>query len=157
MDLPAIALDSLWAAVLATGLGIIYTAPARYLVATFLCGFIGRGVRDVGVAWTLGEGWATVIAAVAVVLVAVLIVRRRTVSPVVLICGVLPLAAHSSMLNLIQALLQIASLKGEALAGGSIALIGNLGKVMTTSLAIAAGLWAGMAIVRLVTREEAAA
>jgi uncharacterized membrane protein YjjB (DUF3815 family) len=155
MDLSAILMNSLWAALVATGLGVIYTAPVRYLVATFLCGFAGRCVRDVCMGWSLSQNWATLIAAVVVVVVAVSIIRRHTVSPVVLICGVLPLGATVGMFNLILALMQVSSLKGEALSGASVALSANLGNVFTTSMAIAVGLGAGMAIVRLFKREKA--
>jgi len=97
------------------------------------------------------------IAAAVVVVLAVAIIRRHTVSPVVLICGVLPLGAAVAMSNLIFALMQVSSFTGEALSGASVALSANLGKVFTTSLAIAVGLGAGMAIVRLFRREEAVA
>jgi hypothetical protein len=96
-----------------------------------------------------------VVAAAVVVVVAVAIVRRHTVSPVVLICGVLPLGAAVAMFNLFFALRQVSSLQGEALGEASVALSANLGKMFTTSLAIAVGLAAGMAIVRLCRREEA--
>ena len=103
----------------------------------------------------LSQNWATVIAAAAVVVVAVAITRRHRVSPVVLICGVLPLGAAVAMFNLIFALMQVLSLQGEALDGASVALSANLGNMFTTSLAIAVGLAAGMAIVQLFRREEA--
>jgi hypothetical protein len=154
MDLPAIVVSSLWAALFATGLGVMLTAPARYLVPTLVCGFVGTGVRDVLKAWSLGAHWATVIAAAAVVLVAVAITRRHAVSPVVLICGVLPLGASVAMFKLIVGVMQISSLTGEALSGASVALTANLGKVFTTSVAMVMGLGAGMAIVRLFRREE---
>lgn len=148
MDLPAILLSSLWAALQATGLGVLLTAPVRYLVPTFLCGFVGRGVRDICMGWSMSQNWATVIAAAVVVLVAVAILRRHAVAPVVLICGVLPLGAAVAMFNLFFALMQASSLKGEALSAASIALSANMGKVFTTSLAVALGLGAGMTIVR---------
>ncbi len=47
MHLSTILLNSLWAALFATGLGMLLTAPLRYIVHTFLCGFVGRFVRDV--------------------------------------------------------------------------------------------------------------
>jgi uncharacterized membrane protein YjjB (DUF3815 family) len=156
MDLSAIWMNSLWAALVAAGLGVMYTAPVRYLVPTFVCGFVGRGVRDVCMGWGLSQNWATVIAAAVVVVVAVALLRHHTVSPVVLICGVLPLAASVAMFNLILVLMQASSLKGEALSGAPAALIANLGKFFTTSVAIALGLAAGIAIVRLFRREEAA-
>ena len=157
MDLPSILVTSLWAALYATGLGILLTAPVRYLIPTFLCGFIGRAVRDVCMGWSLSQNWATVIAATVVVLVAVATTRRHAVSPVVLICAVLPLGAAVAMFSLIFALLQASSSTGEALDAASLALSANLGKVFTTYLTIALGLGAGLAIVRLFRGEEAVA
>jgi uncharacterized membrane protein YjjB (DUF3815 family) len=157
MPLSAILMNSLWAALFATALAVLLTAPVRYLVPTFLCGLVGRCVRDVCMAWGLSQNWATVIAAALVVLVAVAIIRRNTVSPVVLICGVLPLGAAVAMFNLIFSLMQVSSSRGEALSEASVALSANFGKVFTTSLAIAVGLGTGMAIVQLFTREEAVA
>lgn len=104
--------------------------------------------------WSLGQNWATVIAAAVVVVAAAAILRRQTVSPVVLICGVLPLGAAVAMFNLIFALMQVSTVTGEALGGASVALSANLGKVFTTSLAIAVGLGAGMALVRMFRRGE---
>jgi uncharacterized membrane protein YjjB (DUF3815 family) len=157
MNLSAIVLSSLWAALFATGLGVSLTAPVRYLVPTFLCGFIGRGVRDVCMASGLSQNWATLIAAAVVVVVAVAFIRRHTVSPVVLVCGVLPLGATVAMFNLILELMQVSSLTGEALTRASVALTANLGKVFITSLAIALGLGAGLAIVGLFKRDEGVA
>ncbi len=154
MNLLALALPSLWAALFATGLAVRLTAPVRYLVPTFICGFVGRGMRDVCMASGLSLGWATVIAAAVVVLVAVTMVRRHTVSPVVLVCGVLPLGATVAMFNLILDLMQVSSLTGEALTRVSVALTANLGKVLITSLAVAIGLGAGMVIVGLFRRDR---
>ena len=154
MDLSAIVMSSLWAALFAAALGVIYTAPVKYLVATFVCGFVARCVRDVGIGWGLSQNWATLVAAFAVVVIAAVLIRGRRVSPVVLICGVLPLGASSAMFNLIFALMQVSSSKGEALIAASVALSANAGKVFTTSLAIAGGLGPAMAIVRLFRREE---
>ena len=83
------------------------------------------------------------------------VVTRAGPANLVLICGVLPLGAAVAMFNLIFALMQVSSLQGEALGGASVALSANLGKMFTTSLAIAVGLAAGMAIVQLFRREEA--
>jgi hypothetical protein len=90
-----------------------------------------------------------------VILVAVAITQGRRVSPVVLICGVLPLGAAVAMFNLIFALMQISVAKGEDLAAASTALTANAGKVFATTVAIAIELAAGMAIERLFKREEA--
>jgi uncharacterized membrane protein YjjB (DUF3815 family) len=154
MDLLAMLMNSLWAGLFAGGLGILLTAPARYLVPTFLCGFAGRLARDVFITWGMGQNWSTAVAAAVVVLVAVAIIRRDLESPVVLVSGVLPLGAAVAMFNVILELMKVSSLKGEALSGASVALSANMGKVFTTSLAIALGLGAGIAIVRFFRREE---
>jgi hypothetical protein len=102
----------------------------------------------------MSQNWSTAVAAAVVVLVAVAILRRHVVSPVVLVSGVLPLGAAVAMFNAIAALMKVSYLQGEALNGASVMLSANMGKVFTTSLAIALGLGAGMAIVRLFRREE---
>ena len=157
MDLPAILLNALWAGLFATGQAVALTAPARYLVPTFLCAFLGRGTRDAWVACGVGYNWATVIAAASVVLVAAVMLQRRRVSPVVLICAILPLGASVSMFNLIFGLMRVSSLQGEALGDAAVALSASLGKVFTGSLSLALGLLAGIAIVRVFKREEAIA
>jgi uncharacterized membrane protein YjjB (DUF3815 family) len=149
MELWTSLLQSLWAGLFATGLGILLTTPSRYFVPTFLCGFVGRFMRDLCMGMSLNQNWAKLIAATAVAVVAVATIRRHSVSPVVLICGVLPLGAAVAMFNLILALMRVSSLQGEALGGASVALSANLGKVFVTSLAIALGVAAGMAIAQL--------
>ena len=104
----------------------------------------------------LSQNWATAVAAAVVVLLAAAIVGLRALSPVPLMCGVLPLGAAVAMFNMILDLMKVSSSTGEALSGASVALIANTGKVFTGTLAIALGLGAGMAIVRFVGREEAA-
>lgn len=154
MDYFALGIKSLWAGLFAAGMGILLTAPRRYLAPAFLCGFAGRLARDVLMYWGLSQNWSTVVAAAAIVLVAVAIIRGHEVSPVVTISGVLPLGAAVAMFNAILGLMKVSSLQGEALSEASIALSANTGKVFVTSLAIALGLAAGMAVVRVVRREK---
>ena len=154
MDLLAILINSLWAGLFAGGLGVLLAAPPRYIVPAFLCGLAGRFTRDVFMGWGMSQNWSTAVAAAVVVLVAVAILRRHVVSPVVLVSGILPLGAAVAMFNAIAALMKVSYLQGEALSGASVMLSANMGRVFTTSLAIALGLGAGMAIVRLFRREE---
>lgn len=154
MDLLVILMNSLWAGLFAGGQGILLTAPRRYILPAFLCGFAGRFARDVFMSWGVSQNWSTAVAAAVVVLVGVAVIQRHVVSPVVVISGVLPLGAAVAMFNAIIDLMKVSSLKGEALSGASIALSANMGKVFTTSLAIALGLGAGIAIVRFFRREE---
>ncbi len=154
MDLLAIFMNSLWAGLFAGGQGILLTALPRYIAPSFLCGFAGCFARDVFMSWGMSQNWSTAVAAPVVVLVAVAVIRRHVVSPVVVISGVLPLGAAVAMFNVIIGLIKVSTLKGEALTGASVALSANMGKVFTTSLAIAVGLVVGIAIVRFFKREE---
>ena len=154
MEVPAILIGSLWAGLFASSLGVLFTAPTRHIVPALLCGFCGRFARDVLMSWGMSQNWSTAVAAAAVVLVAVAVVRRHSAPPVVLVSSVLPLGAAGAMFNAIMDLMKVSSLKGEALGQATVSLSANIGKAFTTSLAIALGLAAGMAIVRLLRREE---
>lgn len=146
MGASTILANSLWAALFAIGLGVLLTAPPRYLPAACLCGFLGRGLRDVCTSLDMHRGWATLIAAMVVVLVALAFTRGRPVSPVVLICGVLPLGAAVAMFNMIFALVQVSSARGDEVGAAIMAVGANAGEVFTTSLAIALGLGGGIAV-----------
>jgi hypothetical protein len=102
----------------------------------------------------MSQNWSTAVAAAVVVLVAVAVIRRHVVSPVVVISGVLPLGAAVAMFKAIIELMKVSHLEGEALSEASVALSANMGKVFITSLAIALGLGTGIAIVRFFRREE---
>ena len=157
MDLSAILSHSLWAGLFAAGLAAVLTAPPRFLLPTFVCGFVGCAVRDAGVSLGLNVNWATVIAAAVLFLVALALIRRRTVSPAVLVCAVIPLGAAVAMFNLIFAVMRVSTASGDSLAEASISLSANLGKVFATSLAIAVGLAAGMTVSGLSRRGETVA
>ncbi len=149
LDITAILVNSLWAGLFAGSLGVLLTAPPRYVAPAFLCGFAGRFARDVFMGSGMSQNWATAVAAVVVVLLAMTVIRRDVESPVLSVSGVLPLGAAAAMFNAIVELLRVSSLKGEALSESSVALSANTGKAFTTSLAIALGLGAGTAIVQL--------
>jgi uncharacterized membrane protein YjjB (DUF3815 family) len=155
MNFSSILLNSLWAALFAMGLGILLSAPFRYLIPTFLCGFAGRFIRDISMGWGMSQNWSTVVASAVLVLLAVVLTKRHRISPVVLICGVLPLGAAVAVFNMIFDLLKVSSFKGDALIAASAALSENISKAFTGTLAIALGLAAGMAIVQLCRREGA--
>jgi uncharacterized membrane protein YjjB (DUF3815 family) len=154
VDLLASAVNSLYTGLFASGLGILFMALPRYLVPAFLCGFAGRFARDAFMSWGMGLNWSIGAAAVVVVLIAVASLRRHVVSPVVLVSGILPLGASVAMFNMTIELMKVSSLKGQALSEASVALSANVGRVFTTSMAIALGLAVGMAIVRLLKRQK---
>ena len=154
MDLSSILRDSVWAGLFASCLAVVLTAPPRFLLPTFVCGFVGRAVRDVSVELGLNFNWATAIAAASLFLIASVLIRRGTVSPAVLVCAVLPLGAAVAMFDLIFAVMQASTASGDALEEAAISLSANLGKVFASSLAIAVGLAAGMTVARLFQRDE---
>jgi hypothetical protein len=100
----------------------------------------------------LNQNWSTVVAAAIVVIVAAALIRKREVSPVVLITGVLPLGATVAMFNMISELMRVSSLTGDSLNVSSVAFVSNMGKAFTTSLAIAVGLAGGIYIAELLRR-----
>jgi uncharacterized membrane protein YjjB (DUF3815 family) len=149
MGLSAMAVNSFWAGIVASGMAIIFTLPFRYIMPSFVCGFAGRLARDLLVSWGAGMNWSTAVASAVVVLAAVALIRRNDLSPAVLITGVLPLGAALSMFDAIIGLMKVSVFTGEALAAETVTLSANIGKVITTSLAMALGLAIGLAIVRL--------
>jgi uncharacterized membrane protein YjjB (DUF3815 family) len=154
MDLASIFRDSLWAALFAVGLGIRLTAPLQYLVPTFLAAFSGRLVHALLVHGGIGRDWATVLAAAAIVVVAVATTRRHRVSPIVLICGVLPLGAAGAVFRAVFELLKVSSAEGEALNAAALAWIAQASRAFTGTMAIALGLGVGITIARLLDRGE---
>ena len=154
MDLGTILLQGLLAGFFAGALGVILTAPPRYLIPVFLCGFTGRFVRDALMSFGLSLNWSTMLAAAAIVLAAAAIIRRHTVSPVTLASAILPLAASSSMFDAILALMRVSASTGEALQSASVSLIFNASKLFMTSLAIALGLAFGLVIVKVIRGEH---
>ena len=154
MQVEPIVVNTIAAGISAMCLAILLTAPPAHLLSTFFCGFAGRLTRDLLLMAGWRSGWATVLAAVAVVLVGTAILRRREVSPVVIISGVLPLGATSSMFTAIVHLMRVANLEGEELSKVSDALIADAGRVFTTSMAIAAGIGVGIVAMRIMRREQ---
>jgi uncharacterized membrane protein YjjB (DUF3815 family) len=155
LELSGIFITSLWAGLFATGLAILLTTPPRHLAATFLCAFSGRLVRDVLMESGARQNWSTVVAAAVVLLVAVTVTQRHRVSPVVVVCGVLPLWVAVAMFNAIFELMKLSTAKGDAINDASVALTANLAKVFVVSLSIALGISAGWTALRLVSRERA--
>lgn len=156
MDVPAMLANSLWAGLFASFMGMLLTAPPRYIVPTFICAFAGRLARDLFMNWGMTQNWSTAAAAAVVVLLAVMVIRRQVASPVVVISGILPLGAAIAVFDTITGLMKVSSLQGSGLAEASVALIGSAGKAFTTTLAIAVGLAAGIAIVRVFSGKGAA-
>lgn len=155
MDPLELGINGLWAGLFAVAMGILLTAPPRHLIGAFLCAVAGRLARDVLMGYGMPQNWATVIASIVIVLVAVSITRGHVVSPVVLVSSVLPLGAVVSVFNTIAGIMKVSSLEGDALTSASVALSADMGKAFIITLAIALGLGVGVAITRLLKRAGA--
>jgi uncharacterized membrane protein YjjB (DUF3815 family) len=155
MTLTPILASAVAAGCYAGAAGMLYTVGPRHLANAFVCGFAARLARDLLMDAGVTQNWATVVAAAVVVLVGMTTLRRHPAPLVVIATAVLPLAAAVPMLKAIVGLMNLSNLQGEPLAAATIALGGNLSKFFTTTLAIAVGLAAGLAILRLFSREEA--
>jgi hypothetical protein len=153
MDVSGMMLNSLWGGLFGTAIAILLTAPRNYLVATFVCGFSGRLVRDILIGWDAGQNWSIALAAAVIVLVAAALVPRHRARPVVLICGVLPLGAAVATFNTIFELMKVSTARGDALNSASVAFTSNLAKVLAVTLSIALGMSAGVAIMKLFRRD----
>lgn len=154
MDFSAILINCLWVGLFAAGMGILLTAPLKYIFPAFVCGFTGRLVLNLMMKYGASQNSSIVVATFSIVLIAGVILNREKVSPVVLITAILPLGATVAMLNTIIELMKVSSLKGELLNASSIALTANLGKAFTITLAIALGLAAGIGFINLFAKRK---
>ena len=149
MSFAAGLIPGIQAACFAAALGLLFTAPPRYLAATAACGFAGRLVRDLLTGADMGSGWATVLAAASVGLAAAAMLRNRAVPPVVLVSGLLPLGAAGATFDMILGFMKLPSLQGEALRAAADSFIASASKAFMTYLALAVGLSLTMAALRL--------
>ena len=147
-------LDGLVSGAFAGGLAVLLTAPPRDLLPAFLCGAAGRLLRDEFVSWGVSVSWSTMIAAAGVVLLATALMRRRAVSPAVLISAVLPLGAATAIFNMLLSLMKIPALSGEELNKAAVALAANTSKAFIITLAVALGMCLGLMIVRFFERDH---
>lgn len=141
-------LNGLCGAAFAAAMAVVFTAPARYVVPSFLCGLSAQIVHGLLTTGGVGVGGATLVASAVAVVAAVAVTPRHTVVPAVLIAGVLPLGAGSAVFHTIVQLIRISSAQGPALNEASMSLMANLGRAFTTLVAIAVGLQIGIALVR---------
>jgi uncharacterized membrane protein YjjB (DUF3815 family) len=144
---------TVWAALFAGAVGVLFTAPPRRLAGTMLCGAAGRLALGVLMGWGVGQNWATLLASTVIVVIAVAVIREREASPVVLVSAVIPLGASVPIFSTIVGVIRVSSLQDEALSAASVALIASMGKAFTTFLAIGVGLAAGVVLTRLARRE----
>ena len=141
--------DALRAGLYAALMAVVFTAPQRYLLRTFLCGLAVRMVRDFCVAGGMNMSWATLVAAAAAALAAAAVAPDRAVQPVVIVASVLQLSAATAVFDVIVQLLRISTAEGQELLDASLRLNASLGQAFTRFLAIAVGLQLGIGFARL--------
>lgn len=154
MNLEMILINSLWAALFAAAMTIIFSAPLWTLGPSFLSGFVARLVRDVLLGAGVGTTVSILISATLVVGLSVGLMRRQAVAPVVAVSGLIPLGAATALLRAIVGLLRLPSLKGVELSEASVSLMSNLAIGFDTTLAIAIGFWLGMVLVGLLEKKR---
>ena len=150
MDLSALLQNGFWASLFALALALSSNAPPRALPLVLAAGFAGRFGRDLvqelGVALPL----ATVLAALAVTVLAVAAARERSSVPVVAITAVLPLGPTPFLFNAIHDLLQVFAADPAVAAGAAGSFIANS---LKASVVIAA-LGIGIALPLLLSRDR---
>lgn len=146
MNLTALLLNSLWAALFAVGIAFLFSAPYPALFPSFCCGFLARFTKDALMGWGANQNLASFFAAAMVVLLAIGAMRGRGLPPTVAAAGIIPLGPAVPFIRAIVAFLQLSSLKEDALAEVPVVLLSNLSVVFTVTLAVAGGVWAGLLI-----------
>ena len=152
MNVGALAVAAIPAGCLALTLGLLLTAPPRFLVATAVCGFAGRLARDLLLGAGMGVGWATLLAASVVVLMAAAVIRRYSVPPVVMVSGLLPLGASGATFDMILGFMSLPNLQGAALSAAAVALVSSAARAFLTYLALAVGMYLALTLLRVSTR-----
>ena len=153
MNIQEILINCMWSAFFATSMSILNSTPFKYIIPTFVCGFIGVLIRDLCQGWGLSTNWSTMIAALMIVIAAGLIIRSRDIPPVVLICGVLPLWASVAMFKLLNDMRNVSNLSGEELSKSATDLSANFAIVVVISIVIALGFAVGLALLRLIYKD----
>jgi uncharacterized membrane protein YjjB (DUF3815 family) len=155
MNLETVLINSLWAALFAAAMTVIFSAPLWALAPSFLSGFGARFVRDVLIGAGVGPNLAILIAATLAVSLSVGLIRRRAVAPVIVVSGLIPLGAATAFLRGVVGLLKMSSLEGVALSEASVLVMSNFAIGFNTTLVIAMGFWLGIALVGLLGKKWA--
>jgi uncharacterized membrane protein YjjB (DUF3815 family) len=147
MDIASPLTNSILAGVFAAALGVGLTTAPNALIPSFFCGFAGRFVRDILIGQGVSLAVAVSVAAAVCVVVAALQVReQQNISMVALVTGVLPLGAAVALFDLIENVVALATLKGDALTRPTLQLAADVGTVVITTSAIALGLLVGFVV-----------
>lgn len=154
MNITEILTIGLWSALFATCMSIMNSTPFKYIIPTFVCGMIGVITRDLLQNAGLSVNWATMAAAFSIVIVAGIMIRSQNVPPIVLICAVLPQWASVAMFSMMNDLRKVSVLSGEDLSKAVVDLTSNTAMVFIISMAIAIGFALGLALLKLIFREE---
>lgn len=154
MDLTKLFIECLWVGLFSGGLAVLLTAPGKYILPAFICGFTGKLVLKLLMSIELSQNWSTVFATCSIILLSSILLYRDKVSPVVIITGIIPLGATVAIMNVIVGLIKVSTSSGDMLDQSSISLIANIGKVFTTNVSIVFGLVTGLGIVNRIAGKK---
>jgi uncharacterized membrane protein YjjB (DUF3815 family) len=147
--------NAFWAGCFAAGLGLLLTTPPQGLLPCFACGLAGRLVRNLVVAAGASATVGVVLGAVVCVVVASALSHRgQTISPLVMVTGVLPLGAAVPLFKSVYGLLTLPAVPGDALTDPVVQLVANLSTVFTTTLAMVLGVWLGLFVMTALGQKD---
>ena len=145
---PDILVVSGWCGVNAAMLGTMFSAPRYAVLPCFAGGVVARLSRDIIIGAGASHVFATSIAAGLVVLTASVLIRRPGISPVVVVSALTPIGAVGPFFRAIVGFLRLSSVPADQLTDSVFALITNLSRVFTTTLALAIGVSAALLLTR---------
>lgn len=150
IDLSTIIYGGLWSGSLSLVIAILFSAPIAALLPSFCGGLIARVVLDALMGAGASRPLATAIAAAAVVIVVVPLIRFRHpgVSPIVILSSFVPLGAAKAFFAVIDVSLRLTTLKGDAAAAAAATLVSNGSIVFWATLALAFGASAGTLLIQ---------
>lgn len=146
------AITALWAGLFAAAMALVFSSPPRAMPACFLGAATGRLARDALLTTGATLELATVVGAAAVGLVALALLRRANVSPVVMASAVLPLGAAGPFFRAIAAFVKLARVPADQQDKVSLDVVTNLSTMFMTTLALAIGISAAVLLQSLLAR-----
>jgi hypothetical protein len=151
-ELLEILIVSAWAGLLSMSIAVAFSMPLSGLLPSFFCGFAARFCLGF-MRWNeIALNPAIITAAVVVVVVAKIWVWGSTATPAVVMSGLIPLGAAIDMFKAILLILHSTSATSSEAAEAAALLVSHISIVVTTTLDIAVGAFAGYALTLIVSR-----
>lgn len=153
MTLLEIVTEAAWGGLFAAAMSIIFAAPTRAMLPSFVAGAVARLSRDTLLGAGANINFAILVAAALVCLVGEVAIRRQIGSPVVVVSGLVPLGAAAPFFRTIVDFLRISSMAPDKLAQLPQAMLSDLSKVFCTTAAIGIGVSLTVVATRALRRE----